>query len=173
MIERVVIERIGRYGEGIIDAPSGPVHVAYALPGETAEVDAWPGDAARRRLVRIEQASTDRITPVCPHFSICGGCALQHWNPEHYRAWKRGLVVQALSQVGVEAPVEQLIDAHGEGRRRAVLHARRGTHDVLTVGFAALRAHHIVAIDRCPILAPGLAGTIENGVGNRRKRSVA
>jgi 23S rRNA (uracil1939-C5)-methyltransferase len=53
-----------------------------------------------------------------------------------------------------------LIDAHGEGRRRIVLHARRGPRDVLTVGFAALRAHRIVAIDRCPILAPGLAGAL-------------
>jgi 23S rRNA (uracil1939-C5)-methyltransferase len=33
--------------------------------------------------------------------------------------------------------------------------------DVLEVGFAALRAHHVVAIDRCPILAPGLEGAIE------------
>jgi 23S rRNA (uracil1939-C5)-methyltransferase len=42
-----------------------------------------------------------------------------------------------------------------------VFHARRGTHDVLEVGFAALRAHHLVAIDRCPVLAPALAGSIE------------
>jgi 23S rRNA (uracil1939-C5)-methyltransferase len=32
---------------------------------------------------------------------------------------------------------------------------------VLQVGFAALLAHHIVPIDRCPILSPGLAGAIE------------
>ncbi len=54
-----------------------------------------------------------------------------------------------------------MIDAHGEGRRRAVLHARRGTHDIVEVGFAALHAHRIVGIDRCPILEPGLGGVIE------------
>ena len=32
---------------------------------------------------------------------------------------------------------------------------------MLQVGFAALLAHHIVPIDRCPILSPGLAGAIE------------
>jgi 23S rRNA (uracil1939-C5)-methyltransferase len=32
---------------------------------------------------------------------------------------------------------------------------------VLEVGFAALRAHHVVAIDRCPVLAPSLKGAIE------------
>ena len=42
-----------------------------------------------------------------------------------------------------------------------MFHARRGTHDVLEVGFATLRAHDLVAIDRCPVLAPGLNGAIE------------
>jgi 23S rRNA (uracil1939-C5)-methyltransferase len=41
-----------------------------------------------------------------------------------------------------------------------VFHARRGTHDVLQVGFTAYRAHHVVPIDRCPILAPELAGAV-------------
>jgi 23S rRNA (uracil1939-C5)-methyltransferase len=42
-----------------------------------------------------------------------------------------------------------------------VLHARRGTHGILQVGFAALHAHRIVAIDQCPILAPGLGRIID------------
>src|SRR5205085_952871 len=91
----------------------------------------------------------------------CGGCALQHLAPARYRDWKRALVAAALAQAGLDAPIGDLIDAHGEGRRRAVLHARRGTREILEVGFAAPRAHHVVAIDRCPILAPGLAGAIE------------
>ena len=49
---------------------------------------------------------------------------------------------------------DELIDAHGDGRRRATFHARLGAQDILEVGFAALRAHHIVGIDRCPVLAP-------------------
>ena len=48
-----------------------------------------------------------------------------------------------------------------EGRRRAVFHARRGSKDVLEVGFAAARSHRIVAIDRCPILALSLGGAIQ------------
>jgi 23S rRNA (uracil1939-C5)-methyltransferase len=32
---------------------------------------------------------------------------------------------------------------------------------VLEVGFAAPRAHHIVAIDTCPVLAPSLAGAVQ------------
>jgi len=86
---------------------------------------------------------------------------VQHWDWDHYRAWKRDLVIGALAQVGIATDVDDLVDAHGEGRRRIVLHARRGTHDVLEVGFAALHAHEIVPIDRCPVTAPGLDGAIE------------
>jgi 23S rRNA (uracil1939-C5)-methyltransferase len=85
---------------------------------------------------------------------------MQHWSLAEYHLWKRGLVAEALEQVGLVAPLEPLIDAHGLGRRRAVLHARRGARDVLEVGFTAPRAHHIVAIDRCPILSNGLEGAI-------------
>ena len=35
-----------------------------------------------------------------------------------------------------------------------------GGHDILNVGFAAAQSHHIVPIDRCPILAPTLDGAV-------------
>jgi len=160
MVERLKIDRIGRRGDGIADTPEGPLYVPYALPGETAEVDAWPGHPDRRRLLRIDVASPERIAPICPHFGTCGGCALQHWDAARYRAWKRELVVEALRWAVIDAPVEDVIDGHGDGRRRAVFHARRGQRDVLEVGFAAPRAHHVVAIDRCPILARSLDGAV-------------
>src|SRR5262245_14541915 len=156
MTERVAITRLGRRGDGIAETAAGPLYVPYVLPGETAEVDAWQGHPDRRRLIKVEVASAERIAPICPHFGTCGGCALQHWETQRYRDWKRGLVLEALAWERLEAPVDALIDAHGEGRRRAVFHARRSQRDVLEVGFAGLRAHRVVAIDRCPILAPSL-----------------
>ena len=164
MIERLEIARVGRRGDGIAQTPAGALYVPYTLPGETAEVDAWPGHPDRRRLVKIAVASPQRIAAICPHFGTCGGCALQHWARGEYSDWKRGLVVEALAQMGFAAApelVDPLVDAHGEGRRRAVFHAWRRAGDVLEVGFAALRAHQVVAIDHCPVLAPSLKGAIE------------
>src|ERR1700720_5059298 len=161
VLERLVIDRLGHRGDGIAETPAGPLYVPYVLPGETVEVEPIPGQGDRRHVLRVEVESPERIAPVCPHFGVCGGCALQHWETARYRAWKRGLVVAALAQAGIAAPGPDLADAHGAGRRRAVFHARRGTHDVLQVGFTAHRARHVVAIDRCPILAPELAGAIE------------
>lgn len=160
MVERLTIAKLGRRGDGIAETPAGPVYVPYTLPGETVTVESWPGHPDRRHLAHIEHASAERIAPICPHFGTCGGCAMQHWEASHYGAWKRALVIEALHEVGLPTPVDDLIDAHGEGRRRAVFHARRGTHDVLEVGFSALRAHHLVPIDRCPVLSPALDGAL-------------
>ncbi len=160
MTERLTILRIGHRGDGIAETPDGPVFVPYTLPGEIVEVEPFPGHPDRRHLLRTESASAERVAPVCPHFTVCGGCQTQHWDFARYRDWKRGLVIEALRQAGLDAPVGELIDAHGEGRRRAVFHARKSAHDVLEVGFAAYRAHHIVSIDHCPVLAPALAGAL-------------
>lgn len=160
MTERLIITGLGRRGDGIAVTTEGPVYVPYALPGETVTVAPVAGHPDRRHLVHVDKPSHERSVPICKHFGVCGGCAMQHWSLAEYHLWKRSLVVEALAHANVVAPVADLIDAHGRGRRRTVLHARRGTHDVLEVGFAAPRAHHIVAIDDCPILAPELAGAL-------------
>jgi 23S rRNA (uracil1939-C5)-methyltransferase len=161
VVEHLTIDHIGHRGDGVVEATEGAIYVPGTLPGELVEVDDWSGHPDRRILLDVETPSPERIKPICPHFGPCGGCALQHWQTDAYRAWKRALVVTALRQAGIEAPVADLVDAHGDGRRRVVFHARRGARDVLEVGFSAARAHHLVAIDRCPILAKGLDGALK------------
>ncbi len=160
MSESLTITRLGNRGDGIAEAPAGPIYVPFALPGESVEVEPIAGHPDRRHLLRVVTASPERIAPICPHFGTCGGCAIQHLSFERYRAWKRNLLVEALTQAGLDAPVDAMIDAHGEGRRRATFHARRSTHDVLEVGFSAARTHHLIGIDACPVLAPALDGAI-------------
>jgi 23S rRNA (uracil1939-C5)-methyltransferase len=160
MTELLTINRLGHRGDGVAETSAGPVYVPYALPGEIVTVEPVHGHPDRRHLVHVDKRSHERAEPVCKHFGACGGCALQHWSLAEYHPWKRSLVVEALARANVVAPVNDLIDAHGAGRRRAVLHARRGTHDILEVGFTAPRAHHVVAIDECPILARGLADAL-------------
>jgi 23S rRNA (uracil1939-C5)-methyltransferase len=159
--ERLFIDHVGHFGDGVAMAGGSSVYVPYALGGETVEVAPVPGHPDRRRLSQIDHASPERVTPFCPHFGVCGGCAIQHWNTERYRAWKRELVVETLAQAKIQTEVFPLIDAHGLGRRRITLHARMGTHEVLKVGFAAAGSHDIVPVDRCPVLDPGLHGALD------------
>jgi 23S rRNA (uracil1939-C5)-methyltransferase len=161
MVETLTIDHVGHRGDGVSLADGGAVYVPYALGGERVEVEAVAGHPDRRKLLRVETPSPQRIEPFCPHFGICGGCAIQHWQPDAYQTWKRNLVVDTLKQAGIDCAVDPLIDAHGAGRRRITLHARRGTHDVIKVGFSAVASHDVIAIDRCPILDPALGGAIE------------
>ena len=161
MTERLTIARLAHRGDGIAETPDGPLYVPYTLPGEIVEVERVPGHPDRRHLLHVDKASPERIAPVCQHFGLCGGCAVQHWRPERYREWKRALLTAALEQQGITAVLDPLIDAHGEGRRRATFHARHTHGDVVEVGFSTLRARQLVAIDRCPILAPSLDGALK------------
>ena len=160
--ERLVIDHVGHHGDGVALAAGGNIYVPYTLGGETVEAAPVPGrHPDRRRLIKVDVASMERITPFCPHFGVCGGCAIQHWDAAPYSAWKRDLVVATLAQAGIDCEVAPLVDAHGAGRRRITLHARMGTHEVLKVGYAASGSHDIVPIDRCPILDPKMDGAIE------------
>ena len=162
MVERLLIDHVGHFGDGVALVGGQNVYVPYTLGGETVEVEAVPGrHPDRRRLLAVERVSPERIMPFCQHFGVCGGCAIQHWDVEHYRAWKRNLVVETLAQAKLDCEVDPLLDAHGRGRRRITLHARMGTHDVLKVGFAAANSHDIVPVDQCPILDPALGGALE------------
>jgi 23S rRNA (uracil1939-C5)-methyltransferase len=161
VVELVLIDHVGHFGDGVALVDGKSIYVPYTLGGETVEVAPVAGHPDRRRLLAIERASPERIPPFCQHFGVCGGCAIQHWDAEPYRAWKRNLVVETLAQARLDGEVAPLIDAHGLGRRRITLHARMSTHDVLKVGFAAAGSHDIVPVDRCPILDPALSGALE------------
>ena len=157
----LVIDHVGHRGDGVALTGGETVFVPYTLGGETVEVAPVAGHPGRGRLLRIDRASAERIPPFCRYFGGCGGCAIQHWQPEAYRAWKRRIVIDTLAHAGIECEVDPLVDAHGSGRRRITVHARRGSNGELRVGFAATNSPAIVAIDDCPILDPALRGAFD------------
>src|SRR6185437_2429256 len=161
VVDKLVIDHLGHRGDGVALGSHEAIYVPYTLGGETVEVETVHGHPDRRRLLAIDVASPERITPFCPHFGVCGGCAIQHWRDDRYRGWKHQLVVETLRQAKLDCEVAPLVDAHGTGRRRITLHARMGTHGVLKVGFAAAQSHDVIPVDRCPILDPALNGALE------------
>ena len=158
----VTITRLGQRGEGLTTFEGTNMAVPYALPGERVRVEI---DGERAKLVDVMEPSADRVPAFCPHFTVCGGCAVQTFAKPAYETWKRGLVVQALHHAKIETEIAPLIDAHGAGRRRATFHARvideGASRKRLELGFMQARAHTIISIDDCPILDAGLKGAME------------
>jgi len=154
----LTIKAVGARGDGISPSDSGsPVFVPFTLPGERVRVtfeDKTPGP------IEVLTPSPDRRAPACRHFTVCGGCALQHWKDAPYRAWKRELVVEALARTGVEASVGDLIDATGSGRRRATFHAVRAKSIGFAFGFARRASHDVFDLEECPVLAPQIVAAV-------------
>ncbi len=151
----LTIVGLNERGEGL--AEDGTI-APGALPGERVRVAA---EGRRALLIEVLTASPERAQPFCPHYSLCGGCAAQHMSQGLYGEWKRDSVARALRKARVEATVGPLVDAHGEGRRRATFHSRIEEDGRERVGFMRARAHDIVAIDACPLFSPDMAGAVE------------
>lgn len=155
--QELSIEGLNARGEGLSDE-RGCVAIPGALPGERVLATLSGG---RGVLISIRQSSPERAAPICGYFGVCGGCAAQHMGADLYARWKRQNLVDALAQTNIKAEVGALIDAHGEGRRRATFHARCDEPGGAgAVGFMKARTHEIVAIDACPVLAPAMAGAL-------------
>jgi len=150
----LTIATLSERGDGV--AEDGTI-VPGALPGERAIVEM---EGKRARLIEMRDASPERTQPICAYFGVCGGCAAQHMSARLYGEWKRQSVVRALERTRVEAEVGALVDAHGEGRRRATFHSRIAEDGYERVGFMRARAHDIVAIDACPLFSPAMDGAI-------------
>lgn len=137
-------ESVGARGDAIAQ---GPVYVPGLLPGERAIVEVR---GERGRIKEILSESPERVRPFCPIHERCGGCSLQHWAADAYRTWKRELVVTALRREGVAGHVAPLLHAHGQGRRRATLHAKRSGSDFV-FGYTMRAGHTIVDAKDCPV----------------------
>jgi 23S rRNA (uracil1939-C5)-methyltransferase len=150
------IIEMGSRGDAIAHGADGPIFAAYALPGERVRVRVLTG---RAELMEVETASAERVKPPCAHFGRCGGCQLQHWADEPYLAWKRAEVERALARRNIEANVDPIIVAWGEGRRRAGFHAQR-VGRVVRFGFIERGGARLEAIRACPALAPQLTAAL-------------
>ena len=167
----VRIGRLGAQGDGIAESPDGPLFVPFALPGELVSVIAAPG-TDRAGLIEVLEPSPDRIAPICPHFGICGGCALQHLEEGAYLAWKRELVVAALRSRGLETEVEPVRPVPLANRRRAALALGRSKQGV-ALGYRRARSHELIDIEVCPVLSPAHCGPpaqAETGAGAASRR---
>jgi 23S rRNA (uracil1939-C5)-methyltransferase len=154
----VEIGRLGAQGDGVVEGPDGAIFVPFALPGERVRIAVEP-ETDRGDLLDVLTPSADRIEPVCPHFGICGGCALQHMEEGAYLRWKRDQVIAALRSRGLDAKVEEVRPVPLGSRRRASLALGRGKTGV-ALGYHRARSHELVDIAVCPVLSPRIVARL-------------
>ncbi len=156
--ETGVVDALTHDGEGVVHAGKA-AFIPGALPGETVVY-------LRRKRFRshdeaelreVLQASPLRVTPHCPHFAQCGGCALQHLSAASQVEVKFQQLrdnLQRLGHVEPERWLEPITDVVWNYRRRARLGARYvHKRERSLVGFRERQGSFIAAIDACEVLA--------------------
>lgn len=154
----VEIESLDLKGLGVAHLDGKVVFVDGALPGEIVEVE-----IVRRKksfdqatLKRIIKASSQRVEPVCPHFGVCGGCAMQHLDARAQVAIKQRVLEDNLQHLGKVKAEQILPPLHGPDwnyRFRARLSVRlvRKKGGVL-VGFRERRSSFVADMSECHVL---------------------
>ena len=86
---------VGRDSEGQVYFVEGGV------PGDvvTVEVVKKKKGVPFAKVVEIEEASTERITPFCEHFDLCGGCKWQNLSYESQLIHKEKSVQNAIQRI--------------------------------------------------------------------------
>ena len=157
------IGSLGAQGDGIARLNDGrQVFVPFVLPGERvrASVSVDRAGVLRGAVREILDPAPDRVAAPCPHFLICGGCALQHMANAAYRSWKIETLTTALGRRGIETPpLLPLVAAEPGTRRRADFTVRRRREDVL-LGFNARASHRVVDLATCHVLDDRLTALI-------------
>jgi 23S rRNA (uracil1939-C5)-methyltransferase len=146
-------------GEGVVHAGK-TVFIAGALPGERIRFRR----TRRHRqhddgeLLEVLEPSAARVVPLCAHFGVCGGCALQHLAPGAQLAAKDGELRETLTRVARVSPLRWLEPITGPTsgyRRRARLGAKFvRKKGVVVVGFRERAAPYVAQLAHCDVLAP-------------------
>lgn len=134
--------------------------VDAALPDELVEVAVVGrrGGVTRARVVRVLEASPDRVEPPCPYVGTCGGCDLQHVAYPRQLELKREVVADALRRQGVRVDTPMVMHGMADPwryRSRAEFHVVRDREKrgrpIIGLGFNRVRSWHPVAVDDCLI----------------------
>jgi 23S rRNA (uracil1939-C5)-methyltransferase len=104
------------------------------------------------------------VSPRCPYFGTCGGCAIQHLDPHAQVAAKQRVLEDALWHVGKVRAESMLAPIHGPAwgyRHRARLSARYvEKKGGALVGFRERRSTYVAEMSSCEVLPPAVSALI-------------
>lgn len=115
--------------------PEGKVLFADGVvPGDVADVLVTKSkkDWAEGRIVHIKKYSDDRITPICKHFGVCGGCQWQMLPYEKQLQYKEQEARDMFRKAGIDAEVLPIIGSSETYRYRNKLEFAFSNKEYLT-----------------------------------------
>ncbi len=156
------ITALSSEGRGVARVDGKAVFIDNALPGDTVTFHY----TRRKRhydegiMDAVLAPSPSRVEPSCHHFTLCGGCCLQHLASGEQIDIKQTQLLADLTRIGGVTPGQVLppLTAVQWGYRRK---ARLGVRYVikkgrLLVGFREKQGRYIAELSRCDVLDPAV-----------------
>ncbi len=158
MSEVLSIESLDLEARGIARREGKTIFVQGALPGEVVEATIIRKKPSYEiaRTQRVLKESSLRVTPRCPNFGMCGGCAMQHLDTSTQVAVKQRALEDCFQHISKLKIPQVLAPMHGPDwgyRYRARLSVRyvrkKGT---VLVGFHERKSGYVADMTECHIL---------------------
>jgi len=161
------VESLDLEAQGVAHRPDGKVvFIEGALPGETVRVKVLrrKNNWEQAELTELQRPSAQRTRPRCPHFGVCGGCKMQHFQPTAQVAVKQRVLEDNLWHLGKVKPERVLRPIEGPTwgyRYRARLSVRHVVKkNTVLVGFHERKSRYVADIQSCAILPPHMSALL-------------
>ena len=160
------VDSLSHDARGVARIDGKVFFIDQALPGEWVRF--LRGKKRRSyetgKIVEVLRHSTERTSPPCEYFGVCGGCALQHLSSPAQIAAKQKQLHDSLQRIAKVTPENYDAPLTGPywGYRRK---ARLGIRYVpkkggVLVGFRERNKSYITPLNRCDVLAPQLSALL-------------
>lgn len=156
--EALDIESLDLEARGVAHRDGKVVFVEGGLPGERVEATIVRRKPSyeKARTEKVLRASSQRVKPACPHFGVCGGCAMQHLDIRAQVAVKQRALEDAFEHIGKLNPKTILPPMHGPAwayRYRARLSVRLVPRKGgVLVGFRERHGSYVADMKECHVM---------------------
>jgi 23S rRNA (uracil1939-C5)-methyltransferase len=165
-MESLKVESLDQEGRGVARRDGKAIFIEGALPGEVVTCSVYrkkPSyDVATLGTLIAESAS--RVAPRCPHFGVCGGCSLQHFDARAQVAVKQRVLEDSLWHIGRLRPEQMLPAIYGPAwgyRHRARFTVRYvPKKGGALVGFHEKRSSYVADMDSCEVMPQRMSAWI-------------
>ena len=165
-ILQAYIESLDQEGRGVAHVDGKTIFIDGALPNEkvTYQAQRIKPSYEVANVIEVLQASSERVTPKCPHYGLCGGCKLQHMDATAQVTAKQQMLEADLWHIGkvkAETMLPPLFGPTWGYRHKARLSVKYvQKKERVLVGFNEKGTRFVADMNSCEVLVPEVSALI-------------
>lgn len=147
------VENLNSEGQGICSLDGLKVFIDHVLPQEkiSAKLSLQKKSYGLANLVELKTVSKERVIPICPLFSTCGGCQIMHLDYPGQLQFKTNKVQEAIRRIAkLDIQVNPCVPSpqplHYRNKIQLPFFEKDGQ---LQLGLYQKGSHEAILVDQC------------------------